>query len=609
MTDRGDIGADLGPSPSALRSYLATLIEIARWKVLSTIALMVLFSLTEGVGVMLLLPTLQAGGLSLENQGQAGRYVRMISAAFAAVGLRPALSLLLGLFVVLVAARTLIGRAESVAIYQLEQTIEAQLRHRLYRAIANASWAFVCRRRASDFTHALTAELDRAGLAAYFLMSLLADLVIAAVYIAFAFALAPAMALPVLVSGVVLALMLRGRTRAVEVSGREISASTNSLYAAVVEHLANLKLAKAYGAEERNLSIFSDLSGEVARANVGAEREQAAATFWFQLGSALILGAVIYLSIRWLAVPPAEILILLLLFARVMPRFLSGDQHYRSLVGALPSFANAIALERQCVLAAERPAARDETVTMRRELRLEGVEFAYQSGAAPTLRGIDLVIPAGRIVALVGPSGAGKSTIADLAMGLLAPDSGRVTIDGVALDQPRTRRWREQIGYVAADTFLFHATVRENLRWARADATEDEMREAVRLASADEFVRALPHGLDTVVGDRGVLISQGERQRLALARANLRHPSLLVLDEATNNLDSENEARVLGALGDPRRGLTVLLIAHRLSTIRWANLIYVVEGGAIVESGDWESLSRKPDGRFRALRDAQSLEA
>ena len=155
---------------------------------------------------------------------------------------------------------------------------------------------------------------------------------------------------------------------------------------------------------------------------------------------------------------------------------------------------------------------------------------------------------------------------------------------------------------------MFHDTVRTNLLWARPGATEPEMIEALSLAAAGDFVRGLPAGLETIVGDRGILLSQGERQRIALARAMLRRPAMLVLDEATNSLDSDNESKVLGAIERLRGDLTTVLIAHRLSTIRWADLIYVIENGRVVESGDWETLNSR-DGRFRALCEAQSLSA
>ncbi|HEX3409981.1 MAG TPA: ATP-binding cassette domain-containing protein, partial [Candidatus Binataceae bacterium] len=227
----------------------------------------------------------------------------------------------------------------------------------------------------------------------------------------------------------------------------------------------------------------------------------------------------------------------------------------------------------------------------------------------PALRAINLTIPAGRITAIVGPSGAGKSTVADLVMGLFPPDSGRVTIDGTPLVPGAARAWRECIGYVANETALFHLSVRENLLWARPGASEAELLDVLRLAAADEFVRALPRGLETVVGERGAMLSQGERQRIALARALLRRPELLILDEATNSLDYDNEARVLGAIEALSGEVTVLMIAHRLSAIRWADLIYVIEEGVVVESGRWDELNERRDGRFRALCEAHRLVA
>ena len=156
------------------------------------------------------------------------------------------------------------------------------------------------------------------------------------------------------------------------------------------------------------------------------------------------------------------------------------------------------------------------------------------------------------LTAVVGPSGAGKSTIADLVNGLLLPTRGRLLLDGRALTQAELRQWRRQVGYVGQETVLFHQSVRENLLWAKPDASEDELREALEMASAG-FVYELPGGLETVAGDRGVLLSSGERQRISLARALLRKPTLLILDEATNALDVENEARILDAIREAMR--------------------------------------------------------
>jgi len=601
------VDAPKPPSKTTLRDYLATLAQVSRWQLVGIVILSVLFSLTEGVGLALLLPTLQVAGFNMAGQGEAGRYATMVSNAFIAIGVRPSLILLLGVFVILVGARTVVDKIQSVWTYAVQQQLEHQLRQRIYRAIADANWLFVCRSRASDFTHALTHEVYRVGAGTNLALVLAGEAVLIAVYMSIAFALSAGMTTLVLISGAFLAFISRKRTHAIELQGERISASSKSLYAATIEHFQSLKAAKTYGAEERNFSIFATLSSEVKRANMEGERQQAAAATLFELGSVTILAVVVLVSIRMLAVPPAAILILLLVVFRVMPRIMSAQHHYRAFVGMLPSFANLMSIEARSTAAAEPPAHPHDRLSLTRELAAEGVSFTYSEGRPPAVRDLNLVIPAGKVVALVGPSGAGKSTIADILMGLILPDSGTLRLDGRPLGPEGVRGWRDQIGYVAPDTFLFHDTIRANLKWARPGASEDEMMEALRQASAYDFVAGLKDGLDTIVGDRGMMVSQGERQRLALARAFLRRPSMLILDEATNSLDSANEARVLDAIESRRGELTVVLIAHRLSTIRWADLIYVVDGGKVVESGDWSSLSAIRDGRFRALWEAQSL--
>ncbi|MGY6633732.1 MAG: ABC transporter ATP-binding protein [Alkalilacustris sp.] len=237
------------------------------------------------------------------------------------------------------------------------------------------------------------------------------------------------------------------------------------------------------------------------------------------------------------------------------------------------------------------------------EVRMERVRFGY-APEAPVIDGMDLTFEAGRTTALVGPSGGGKSTILNLVMRMYDPFEGRILIDGQDIADTTFASLRSRIAFVGQDTFLFSTSVMENLRFGRPDASDEEVIEAARIAHADEFIRALPKGYDTPVGENGAFLSGGQRQRIAIARAVLRRAPILLLDEATSALDSHSEALVRDALDRITRGVTTIVIAHRLSTVMGADTVCYIEGGRVVEQGPMDTLLTN-SGKFRALFDEQ----
>ena len=236
-------------------------------------------------------------------------------------------------------------------------------------------------------------------------------------------------------------------------------------------------------------------------------------------------------------------------------------------------------------------------------IRYRDVHMEYRADE-PVLQGVDFFVPAGTVVALVGPSGAGKTTIADLLARFYDPTAGAVEIDGTDVRNLRLASLRGGLGVVSQDTVLFHDTVRANIAYGKEDAPREQIEAAARAAHAHEFVMELPHGYDTVVGERGTTLSGGQRQRIAIARAVLRDPPVLVLDEATSALDTESERVVQEAMEALLVGRTVFVIAHRLSTIRRADRIVVVDGGRIVQQGTHAELMEE-GGLYRRLRELQ----
>ncbi|WP_369387717.1 ABC transporter ATP-binding protein [Streptomyces sp. CG1] len=253
----------------------------------------------------------------------------------------------------------------------------------------------------------------------------------------------------------------------------------------------------------------------------------------------------------------------------------------------------------------ERPVHLDQ---VKGEIRFEGVEFRYDNDdrTRPVLDGIDVTVPAGGSLAVVGPTGAGKSTLGYLVPRLYDVTGGRVTVDGVDVRDLDFDTLARAVGVVSQETYLFHASVADNLRFAKPDATDEELQAAARAAQIHDHIAALPDGYDTVVGERGHRFSGGEKQRLAIARTILRDPPVLILDEATSALDTRTEAAVQEAIDALSADRTTITIAHRLSTIRSADQIVVLDSGRVAERGSHEQLLEL-DGRYAALvrRDAQ----
>tara|TARA_Y100000588_G_scaffold354041_1_gene407941 strand:+ start:10607 stop:12361 length:1755 start_codon:yes stop_codon:yes gene_type:complete len=385
----------------------------------------------------------------------------------------------------------------------------------------------------------------------------------------------------------------RGRIRA-EVTGR------------LTEALGGIRVIKGFHALEKEGEIFyagvMRIFDNVKTTLTTSSLVTSLGTFFMGLASVLILGYGGYLILQGgltIGQLVSFTLFLGFLIAPVVQMANIGTQMTEAFAG-LDRTAEVLSWPQE-----DDDPLRVETMPrIRGDIRFEDVYFAYEKDK-PVLRGVTFDAPSGTVIALVGSSGSGKSTLAGLAATFLEPDEGHVLVDGQDLRHVKLATYREQLGLVFQDDFLFDGTIRENLRFARPSATDDEIQKAAEKAYVTEFTDRFPDRMDTIIGERGVKLSGGQRQRVTIARALLAEPRILLLDEATSSLDTESEALIQKSLDELLRGRTTLVIAHRLSTIQRADLILVIEDGRIAERGRHDELM-SAKGRYHELYTVQA---
>lgn len=495
---------------------------------------------------------------------------------------------LLAAFMLLIIMQSLIVRSGTINRARYRPLIVDHLRQQAFEAVLAARWTFFLTRRRSDITTTISTGAESSGQAFTELVKLLTDSVLFLVTAAVALIVSPAVTM-IALCGVAILGLLQGRAlRDARALGRRSGKSALQLQGVMRDSLDSIRLVRAHDSAQPWAKLLSEAIERNREVQVSSARRMANVT---AASNIALAGAACVLILICLAldVPTTSIAVLLVLMMR-LSRLAQGlgstaAQLAFSLpqVHALAKFTALATTERDIPAApSTRRAGADDSGGPLIELR--NVTYHYPG----TKRGVvdlSLAVPAGRITVITGDSGAGKSTTLDLILGLLPPDSGEVLIGGTPLVSEDLAWWRSQVAYVPQETVLVPATLRENLVWSVPGGASDEACWHALDQAAAEFARKLPRGLDTPLGDHGMRLSGGERQRISIARALLRTPQLLVLDEATSSLDDATEAAVLDSIGSLTDQLTPLIVAHRRSTI---------------EAGD--HVIRLADGRLRPNR-------
>jgi len=579
------------------------------WRVVTLLALLTASGLSDGIGMALLYPMIQAAGIAGTMGQNSGTLNALFTRAFADLGIEPNLVNVSILLVASFLVQGVLFTLQNWLMLDIQKRYIASWQKRLFSDFMSAEWPYFVAQKPGVLANSILVECVRVGAAFFAIIQLLVGVIIFAVYLAVAFAASWKLMVYLLASAAVLFGIVHPIRRATRRYGGELGAINAEVASNLHELLSGAKLIKTSAGEALANSLLSE-NIERLRTNLtwGAFLPATVRSV-FEFGAMIIVISAIFYSVEVEHIGPANLLVLVALVARLLPRLMTVQIYHNMLNLSGPSFN--ILVELHGGFDAHRETARsvaidklDPATVLPGEIRGENLVMRY--GDRAVLDHVSFSVPAGRVVGFVGPSGAGKTTLLDSILNLVAPAEGVITIGGRPLNDLNLEAWRKKIGYVSQETFLFHDTIANNVRWNQPDAPMAMVEAAGRAAGLDQIVASLPDGYDTIVGDRGAKLSGGQRQRISIARALLRQPALLVLDEATSALDSISEREMVSVLDSLRGRMSIIIVAHRFAAVRYADFIYVLENGRVVEEGTWEQLS-EGQALFRKLMDAQIL--
>ncbi|MBW4541990.1 MAG: ABC transporter ATP-binding protein/permease [Myxacorys chilensis ATA2-1-KO14] len=582
---------------------LLPLLKLYPWAIPTIVVLGILSSLSEGLGISLFIPLLQGLNQPNAQSGSGNAFLQVLNRLFSGVAPENRF-LIISVFIFgLIVVKSCLSYGNMTMFSWLNSQISHRLRSGIFRQLLSVSYSYLERNESGKFLNVLATETWQMSRALSVLVSLIIDLCTVLVFATLLLLLSWQLTVIVTVVIVLISLFIQVVTRQVKSLGDQAVQANKALVGRMWEGLGGMRLIRVFGRERYEQGRFDAASHQVRRVffqldvlsnMVGPMSEVLSA-------SLLLLILVFGLSNTQASLP--TLLTFVFILYRLQPKVKQIDA---SRVGLL-SLMSSVEEVNTMLECADKPYIRSGKTPFRglqSAIALESVAFHYLESEQPAVQDISIRIPKGKTTALVGPSGAGKSTLINLLCRLSDPTAGEIYVDRTPLQELDLDSWRSRIAIVSQDIYLFSTTIRENIAYGRLEATDDEVIAAAQLANAHDFIVQLPYGYETNIGDRGIRLSGGQRQRLALARAIVRNPEILILDEATNALDSISENLIQEALNTLSQNRTVIMIAHRLSTIEQADQILVFNEGRVVEQGNLQQLL-KHKGLFAKLYQLQ----
>jgi subfamily B ATP-binding cassette protein MsbA len=554
---------------------------------IGTFVITVVTSLMESVSLGLLVPIME----EVQRQDQVPApdiFSRASAAVLAWLQVPYGFLSLIVLFAALMAVKYALQAWVDYLSKQLSAGLKCILRNRIYASLMRAPRAFYHSRPIGELISTSYSSTDEAGALGEGVVRLVSGALSVAFFIAVQAIISPALTAICLVLTSVSYWFVMPRIRRAFADGDDVKTRMDRMIGLLQETLSGISTVKSFGREDHHQRQIEELNREFLRRALEIQANKIVVGLFMEPYMMALVIIMIVISVTMLQLGVAPLLTFFVIFSRLAPKLKQVNTEHVNLAQNLPHFLKAqelIDLE-----PAPEPANGFRPAGLESDIEFQRVSFRYPDRQEDALKDVDFVIERRRTTAVVGSSGGGKSTIANILLRHYRPTSGRVRVNGRDLFEMDRWAWLQRVAVVEQEPFLFRGSIAENIRYGKLDSTRGEIEEAARLANADEFIAGLPHGYNTVVGDRGIGLSVGQKQRIALARALVRNPEVLILDEATSALDSLSEQLIRQALERFRNDKTILIIAHRLSTVVKAHQILFIESGRVVESGSHEAL-------------------
>ena len=566
--------ANKGTNWRLMFALFKDVLEFSPLNMVLTLGLMLFRSVSAGASLLLILPLLQVLGFSNGHHETHG-IAKIVTTLFRHLHLPLNLLTILFSYSLVVSFIAIAAFAEQTISTKLQQRYIHHLRARLYQQLLYTKWPFFLKQNMSHLLHSLTTQIQAISASNFQLLTLLNNAVMLCVYTTLALLLSWTMTLTAVIFASLLLSLLLPLHRLTSQSGQDHLKANQRIFQAITEQLGALKIIKGSGFEAKFLAETQRVSSSLENENQYLTRMIAASKLLYNVGAVMIFSALLYIAINVLSVPLASLLLLLVVFSRLLPMVSAIQQNYQRILHQLPAFCDVKRLLHEC--AAHQEHLQSQTLEFHEEISLNNIAFAYHPGQ-PIFSHVFLNIKKNTTTAIIGSSGVGKTTLADVIIGLLEPTEGTICIDKHPLNDQNKFAWRQSIAYVTQEVVLFNASVRDNLQLFCNPLPDESLWAALQSAAADEFVTHLENSLDTIIGDRGVRLSGGECQRIALARALLSKPQLLVLDESTSSLDKHHIIKIQQALRQLKGKMTILIISHQTEMSQFSDQQFFLQG-------------------------------